>query len=73
MDVVYEASNLIDAHLARIALEQAGIPAFVRGWPKAGALVEALPLIASAVEAPAERPWPARRTSGVTTHAPPVR
>lgn len=73
MDVVYQAANLIDAHLVRIAPEQAGIPAFVRGWPEVGALVEALPLVASAVEVSAERPWPARRPSGVTTHAPPAR
>lgn len=28
---VYEAANLIDAHLVRQALEAEGIPAFVRG------------------------------------------
>ncbi len=31
MQVVYRAANLIDAHLARHALEAAGIPAFVFG------------------------------------------
>lgn len=31
MRTVYEAANLIDAHLVRQALEAEGIPAFVRG------------------------------------------
>ena len=31
MQVAYRAHNLIDAHLARHALEDAGIPAFVFG------------------------------------------
>ena len=31
MQVAYRANNLIDAHLARHALEDAGIPAFVFG------------------------------------------
>lgn len=31
MRTVYEAANLIDAHLVRQALEGEGIPAFVRG------------------------------------------
>ncbi|KAF1686513.1 hypothetical protein B1992_08160 [Pseudoxanthomonas broegbernensis] len=31
MQVAYRAQNLIDAHLARHALENAGIPAFVFG------------------------------------------
>lgn len=38
MQSVYEAANLIDAHLVRQALEHAGISAFVRGEALTGAL-----------------------------------
>lgn len=31
MRVVYRAENIVDAHLVKDALEQAGIPAFVSG------------------------------------------
>jgi hypothetical protein len=48
MDVVYEAANLIDARLVRIALEQAGIPAFVRAEARCRRI------FLSALE----RPWP---------------
>ncbi|NUS38133.1 MAG: DUF2007 domain-containing protein [Lysobacter sp.] len=40
MRVVYEATNLIDAHLVRHALEDAGIPAFVRGEALLGGVGE---------------------------------
>lgn len=40
MKVVYEAGNVIDAHLVRHALEHAGIPAFVRGEALLGGLGE---------------------------------
>lgn len=40
MRTVYTAANLIDAHLARHALEQAGIPAFVRGEALVGGIGE---------------------------------
>ncbi|MCY7354705.1 MAG: DUF2007 domain-containing protein [Lysobacter sp.] len=40
MKVVYEAGNVIDAHLVRHALEHAGIPAFVRGEALLGAIGE---------------------------------
>lgn len=40
MKVVYEAGNVIDAHLVRHALEHAGIPAFVRGEALLGAMGE---------------------------------
>lgn len=40
MRVVYEAANLIDAHLVRHALEGAGIPAFVRGEALLGGVGE---------------------------------
>jgi hypothetical protein len=40
MHVVYEAENLIDAHLVRGRLEGEGIDAFVRGEYLAGAMGE---------------------------------
>lgn len=43
MRTVYEAANLIDAHLVRHALEGIGIPVFLAGEALAGAMGE-LPL-----------------------------
>jgi hypothetical protein len=43
MHVVYKADNLFDAHLAKHALEDAGIPAFVFGESLLGGMGE-LPL-----------------------------
>ncbi|GAB3744497.1 putative signal transducing protein [Lysobacter olei] len=43
MKVVYEAANLIDAHLVRHALEAEGIPVFLRGEQLLGGMGE-LPL-----------------------------
>src|SRR6218665_963182 len=43
MQLVYQTNNLFDAHLARHALEDAGIPAFVFGENLLGAAGE-LPL-----------------------------
>jgi hypothetical protein len=40
MDVVYRAAHLFDAHLVRMALEQAGIPAFVLGEALLGGVGE---------------------------------
>ena len=40
MQVVYEAANLIDAHLVRHALEYAGIPVFIRGEALLGGIGE---------------------------------
>ena len=40
MQVVYEADHVIDAHLVLHALEDAGIPAFVRGEALLGGLGE---------------------------------
>ena len=40
MQVVYDAGNLIDAYLVRHALEDAGIPVFVRGEALLGAVGE---------------------------------
>jgi hypothetical protein len=44
MRIVYAAANLIDAHLVRHALEQAGIPAFVRGEALVGGIGELPPI-----------------------------
>lgn len=43
MQLVYKANNLFDAHLAKHALEDAGIPAFVLGETLLGGMGE-LPL-----------------------------
>ena len=40
MRTVYEAANIIDAHLVRMALEAEGIPAFVRGEALTGGMGE---------------------------------
>lgn len=40
MRVVYEAANIIDAHLVRQALENAGLPAWVRGEALTGGIGE---------------------------------
>jgi hypothetical protein len=40
MQTVYEAENLLDAHLVKGALEQQGIPAYVAGEYLTGALGE---------------------------------
>ena len=40
MRTVYEAANIIDAHLVRQALEHAGIPAFIRGEALTGGMGE---------------------------------
>jgi hypothetical protein len=37
---VYDAANLIDAHLVRHALEDAGIPVFIRGEALTGGIGE---------------------------------
>lgn len=38
MHIVYQAENLFDAHLAKDALERAGIPAFIGGEYLIGAV-----------------------------------
>lgn len=61
MHVVYEAGNLIDAHLVRHALEHAGIPVFIRGEALLGGVGElpACGLIAVCVP---ESRWTEART-----------
>ncbi|MEO5962720.1 MAG: DUF2007 domain-containing protein [Thermomonas sp.] len=44
MRTVYDAANLIDAHLVRHALEQADIPAFIRGEALVGGIGELPPI-----------------------------
>ena len=44
MRVVYEPANLIDAHLVKGVLEQAGVPVYLRGEHLAGGMGE-LPVI----------------------------
>ena len=44
MRVVYEPENLIDAHLVKGVLEQAGIPVYLRGEHLAGGIGE-LPVL----------------------------
>jgi hypothetical protein len=40
MKPVYDAANLIDAHLVRHALEDAGLPVFIRGEALTGGIGE---------------------------------
>lgn len=56
MRTIYDAANLIDAHLVRHALEQAGIPAFVRGEALVGGIGE-LPAIGLVSVAVPDSAW----------------
>lgn len=60
MRVVYEAANLIDAHLVRQALENAQIPAWVRGEALTGGMGELGVFGLVAVMVP-DAAWPAAR------------
>lgn len=61
MKVVYEAANLIDAHLVRHALEAAGIPVYVRGEALLGGMGE-LPLFGVLAVCVPEAAWAQART-----------
>ena len=61
MRTVYEAANLIDAHLVRQALEAEGIPAFIRGEALTGGMGELGVFGLLAVMVP-EAAWPQART-----------
>ena len=61
MRTVYEAANLIDAHLVRQALEQQGIPAFVRGEALVGGIGELGVFGLVAVTVP-DAAWPQARS-----------
>lgn len=60
MRTVYEAANLIDAHLVRQALEAEGIPAFIRGEALTGGIGELGVFGLLAVMVP-EAAWPQAR------------
>jgi hypothetical protein len=55
--VVYEAANLIDAHLVRHALEAEGIPVFLRGEQLLGGMGE-LPLFGVVAVCVPDVAWP---------------
>ena len=57
MRVVYEAANQIDGHLVRHALEDAGIPAFVRGEALLGGVGE-LPACGLVAVCVPDAAWP---------------
>jgi hypothetical protein len=57
MRVVYEAENLIDAHLVKGMLENEGIPAHVRGEHLTGALGE-LPVMGLVAVCVVDTDWP---------------
>ncbi|WMT01027.1 DUF2007 domain-containing protein [Lysobacter yananisis] len=57
MRVVYEAAHLIDAHLVRHALEDAGIPVFLRGEALIGGMGE-LPLFGAVQVCVPDAAWP---------------
>lgn len=57
MKVVYEAANLIDAHLVRHALEAAEIPVFLRGEQLLGGMGE-LPLFGLIAVCVPDAAWP---------------
>ena len=60
MKVVYEAANLIDAHLVRHALEAAEIPVFLRGEQLLGGMGE-LPLFGVIAVCVPDMAWPQAR------------
>lgn len=57
MKVVYEAASVIDAHLVRHALEDAGIPVFLRGESLVGGMGE-LPLFGVVAVCVPDSAWP---------------
>ncbi|UHQ24288.1 DUF2007 domain-containing protein [Lysobacter sp. 5GHs7-4] len=60
MQVVYEAANLIDAHLVRHALEAQDIPVFLKGEALLGGVGE-LPLFGMVQVCVPEAAWPQAR------------
>ena len=60
MKVVYEAANLIDAHLVRHALEAEEIPVFLRGEQLLGGMGE-LPLFGLIAVCVPDLAWPQAR------------
>ena len=60
MRTVYDAANIIDAHLVKQALEDAGIPAFIRGEALTGGMGELGVFGLVAVMVP-DAAWPAAK------------
>ena len=60
MKVVYEAANLIDAHLVKHALEETGMPVFLLGEALLGGMGE-LPLFGVVAVCVPDSAWPAAR------------
>ena len=60
MKVVYEAANLIDAHLVKHALEETGMPVFLRGEALLGGMGE-LPLFGVVAVCVPDSAWPEAR------------
>ncbi|HEV8695721.1 MAG TPA: DUF2007 domain-containing protein [Lysobacter sp.] len=73
MKVVYEAANLIDAHLVRHALEAAEIPVFLRGEQLLGGMGE-LPLFGVIAVCVPDVVWPQAHdiVAALPLNAPPV-
>ncbi|MFE0502001.1 DUF2007 domain-containing protein [Lysobacter soli] len=57
MKIVYQAANLIDAHLVRHALEAAEIPVFLQGEALTGGMGE-LPLFGAILVCVPDIVWP---------------
>lgn len=60
MKVVYDAANIIDAHLVRHALEAAEIPVFLKGEALVGGMGE-LPLFGVVQVCVPDSAWPQAR------------
>ena len=60
MRVVYEAANLIDAYLVKHALEETGVPVFLRGEALLGGMGE-LPLFGVVAVCVPDSAWPESR------------
>lgn len=60
MRVVYEAASLIDAHLVKHALEETGMPVFLRGEALLGGMGE-LPLFGVVAVCVPDSAWPEAR------------
>ena len=61
MKPVYDAANLIDAHLVRHALEAVDIPVFLKGEALVGGMGE-LPLFGTVQVCVPEAAWPQARS-----------
>ncbi|KFN43368.1 DUF2007 domain-containing protein [Arenimonas oryziterrae] len=60
MRVIYDAANTVDAHLVKHALDEAGIPAFIRGEYLTGAMGE-LPMTGLVQVCVPSAAWPEAR------------